>query len=129
MKHPLTKRQAEALKFIRFYIKEKAYSPTVQEIANGLGIGNRAGAARLVHKLEMRGHIARIPGATRSISLVTDEREELSSLRQVKDAATVYVTAQKAYGELFSRDKNSPETREAGPKVAKALERLQEIVA
>ena len=88
------KRQSEALTLIRRWIKEKQYSPTIQEIADGLGYAHRSAASQLIDKLEQRGHIARVPGATRSISIITDERDELRQLRQVRDAAGVYVLEQ-----------------------------------
>tara|TARA_R100001594_G_scaffold13263_2_gene28689 strand:- start:2259 stop:2657 length:399 start_codon:yes stop_codon:yes gene_type:complete len=125
MKHALTKRQTEALTFIRMFIKEKQYSPTIQEIADALGYANRGAAAGLIEKLEMRGHISRVPGATRSISIVTDEREELAKLRNVRDAAGVFIYEQENFRPVYEADQNSQEAREAGGRVADALQRLK----
>jgi len=128
MKHALTKRQTEALTFIRMFIKEKLYAPTIQEIADALGYANRGAAAQLVEKLELRGHISRVPGATRSISIVTDEREELAKLRNVRDASGVFVQESKKHRENYQKDRTSEETQESGARVADALNRLEGVL-
>ena len=128
MKHSLTKRQSQALTLIRLWIKEKQYSPTIQEIADGLGYAHRSAASQLIDKLEQRGHISRVHGATRSISIITDERDELRQLRQVRDAAGVYVFEQEKLREVFDRDQDGQEAKAQGPRVADALQRLKGVM-
>ena len=128
MKHTLTKRQSEALTLIRRWIKEKQYSPTIQEIADGLGYAHRSAASQLVDKLEQRGHIARVPGASRSISIITDERDELRRLRQVRDVAGMYVFEQEKLREVFDSDQNGQEVEAQRPRVEDAFKRLKVIL-
>jgi SOS-response transcriptional repressor LexA len=128
MKHALTPRQLEAYNFIRIFIKEKGVSPTSQEIADALKMKSRNSACKIVDAIVDRGHLTKIPGASRSISVVTDEREELARLREVRDSAGVFIQESRKYREVYEKDQASEETREAGPRVADALKRLEGVL-
>lgn len=65
----LTKRQAEALAFIRGFIASRGYSPSSTEIMNGLGLSSKSGVNRLVHGLRERGAIDFLDYRQRSIVL------------------------------------------------------------
>jgi len=65
----LTKRQFEALAFIREYIAAHGYSPNYTEIGAAIGIVGRAGIHGVVHRLVARGKIELIEGRARSISV------------------------------------------------------------
>ena len=101
----------------------------MQEIADSFGWKSRGHVAGIITSLERRGYITRMQYIRRSIAIVTDEREELMRLREVRDAAKTFVTEQKTYGELYNENRDSLETREAAPKVSQALERLQVLIA
>lgn len=67
----MTKRQQEALAFIRAYLaKNEGVSPSFDEIMAALGLGSKAGVFRIVSGLQRRGFIDRTYGAARSIVLV-----------------------------------------------------------
>ena len=125
MRHALTKRQLECYNFIRTFIKEKGFSPSDQDICAALNLKSRNSAWSLVNKIEERGYLTRLPFVARSITLVTDEREELVKLREVRDCAGVFVQESRKYREVYEKDQASPEPVAAGPRVADALQRLE----
>lgn len=65
----LTKRQSEALAFIRQFIVENEYSPNYAEIREGLGLTSKGQVNALVVQLAERGALTYLPRRSRSISL------------------------------------------------------------
>ena len=65
----LTPKQLRALDFIRDFIRERGYSPTLSEIASGLGL-SKPGAQVLVRALRKAGAIRKKRYAHRSIEPV-----------------------------------------------------------
>jgi repressor LexA len=76
----LTPRQLEIVKFIRTYVAEHEYAPTMQEIADHLGV-SRPTVFEHIEALEARGAIKRQRVRSRSIELVP---ELLSQPREVR---------------------------------------------
>lgn len=76
----MTKRQAEALNFIRKFIAEKGYAPSCKEIAAGLQLASPTAAHRLVMELEGMKRIRRRHGPERarhrSIEVVEDAERD-----------------------------------------------------
>lgn len=69
-KHGLTAQQASCLEVIRIYLEAEGISPSYDDINEVLELKSKSGVHRLVLGLEARGHINRVPGRSRSISLV-----------------------------------------------------------
>ena len=69
MRAGMTKRQSEALVFIRGYTAERGYSPSYQEIADALEMASKSGVHRIAHALMDRGLIELLPGRVRSIAI------------------------------------------------------------
>lgn len=65
----LTKRQAEALAFLKDFQSEHGVAPTYAEAASALGI-SRTAAFNRIHQLKKRGHIQMLSHQCRSITLV-----------------------------------------------------------
>lgn len=66
----LSPRQRDVLSFIRDYIRDHSYPPSLREIAAGLGIaGNGAVLAHLA-ALERKGFLRRDPGSSRGMTLL-----------------------------------------------------------
>ena len=65
----LTARQRQTYDFIRSFIGEYGYSPTLQEIAGALGIIGNLGVLRHLEALERQGLLRRTPGNSRAIVL------------------------------------------------------------
>jgi repressor LexA len=69
MKSFLTERQREVLEFLKEYISERGYPPTLREVARELGIKWTKGIEKHLQALEKKGYIKRFPGA-RSIEIL-----------------------------------------------------------
>ena len=65
----LTVRQRQTYDFIRSFIIEKGYAPTLQEIAVSLGISGNLGVLRHLDALERQGMIRRTPRNSRAMVL------------------------------------------------------------
>lgn len=65
----LTENQHKALSFIRDYINSNGYSPSLNDIARGMGFKSRGVAHRYVHALAESGYIELVPGRQRNIML------------------------------------------------------------
>lgn len=69
---PGTARQMGLLRFIRgFQIAKGGISPTLEEMAAGIGLNAKSGISRLLDGLEERGHIRRLPNRTRAVEVLT----------------------------------------------------------
>jgi len=66
----MTPAQAEALRFVAYFIAENGYGPSYAEIAAGLGLASNGGVRRLVTGLVERGRMRRLPGRARAIEPV-----------------------------------------------------------
>jgi SOS-response transcriptional repressor LexA len=70
----VTPRQKQALDFIRAYVRQHdGASPSYREMQAGLHLASVSSVSRLLHGLERRGHIVRVPNGERSIALVEAE--------------------------------------------------------
>jgi SOS-response transcriptional repressor LexA len=72
MTRGLTERQSDALSFIERYVDERGFSPSYEEIAQGLGLASKGRIHGLISGLEERGAIGRQPDRARSIQVVED---------------------------------------------------------
>jgi len=61
------------LSFIRDFLQERGYAPTVRDIAKGCGISTSSVVQHHLNILEREGHIHRDPQVFRSIRLVEEE--------------------------------------------------------
>lgn len=71
-----TKRQDDALKFMRAYVAEHGIPPSYREIKEGIGLGSVSSAHRLVHGLVERGHIRILKDRARAIQIITQESNQ-----------------------------------------------------
>lgn len=67
------------LNFIRYFLEDKGYAPTVRDIMKGCNISTPSVVQYHLNKLEKEGYIQRDPQVFRSIRLV--EREQPSRFR------------------------------------------------
>ncbi|WP_430095196.1 MarR family transcriptional regulator [Paenibacillus cisolokensis] len=59
---PLTRRQYEVLEFIKFFITQNGYSPTVREISEHMGYSSASTAFSIVERLAKKGHVRKNRG-------------------------------------------------------------------
>lgn len=66
----LTDRQKEILEFLREFIADKGYPPTLRDICAHFGINGPQNAAKHLDALERKGFIRRRPGSSRAMELL-----------------------------------------------------------
>ena len=66
-----TKRQREVLDFVSRFIAQRGYSPSLEEIAHGIGCSSVATVHKHLANLEAKGAIRRVPNCSRSVELET----------------------------------------------------------
>ncbi len=59
---PLSRRQAEALEFIKAFVAANGYPPTVREIGENLGLQSSSTAFNLLDQLVKKGYVSKGPG-------------------------------------------------------------------
>ena len=72
----LTKRQDEVLKFIKEFLVEKGYPPTVREIGESLGLSSPATTFSHISQLEEKGYIRKTGNKNRAIELLVKNEYE-----------------------------------------------------
>lgn len=125
MKYALTKRQGEALAFIRKFIKEQGIAPSTAELAKGLGLASKSRAYYLIEGLEKRGYVKKQPHLARSLTLVSDDQDEVRMLRQIRDAANAFVSIQENFRRVYEADPNSVDTQKQAPRLEGAFNNLR----
>ncbi len=73
MRPPLTERQSAIYEFIASFLREHRKPPTLQEIADAVGLASTNGVSKHLDALEAKGYIKREPHQARSIRLVDQE--------------------------------------------------------
>jgi SOS regulatory protein LexA len=71
---PITKRQKEALDFIRAYQKDKGYAPSLEEIKKHLGLSSVSTAHHHVKALMAAGYLGKEENQPRAISVYQSEQ-------------------------------------------------------
>ena len=70
---PITRRQKEILDYLRNFLDQQGYSPTLEEIAHHFSLASLNGVYKHLRALEERGCIRRLTNQARSIQLVDPE--------------------------------------------------------
>lgn len=73
----LTRRQRDLLDFIGAYMATENVAPSFEEMKNGIGLKSKSGIHRLIHSLEERGFINRLPYRNRAIEILETPRPRL----------------------------------------------------
>lgn len=106
----LYKRQRQILDFIAQYIQQNGYAPTLQEIANAIGVSSLATVHEHLQALERKKVIKRYGGQVRGIELL--DRTFLSNDEGIDVPIMGYIAAGKPiepYTDPNARFKISPE--------------------
>jgi len=74
----LYKRQRQILDFISQYIQKNGYSPTLQQIADALGVSSLATVHEHLNTMSKKGVIKKFEGAVRGIDIVDKKLGELT---------------------------------------------------
>lgn len=70
MYNRLTERQRDILDYIRSFIQERGYPPSLREICARFGINGPQNAAKHLAALEKKGYLRRVAGSSRAIELL-----------------------------------------------------------
>jgi repressor LexA len=70
MGNELTARQQELFDFLRDFVKERGFPPTLREIASHFGLKGPRGPQKVLNQLERKGYIRKIPGESRAIEIL-----------------------------------------------------------
>lgn len=72
IKLPLTKRQAQILRWIERYMAKHRWAPSIRDIGEGMGIASPNGVVCHLRALEAKGWIVRSPNEARAMYVVED---------------------------------------------------------
>lgn len=87
MDNDLTPKQKELLVFLKDFIKEKGFPPTLREIATNFGLKGPRGPQKMLNLLEKKGFIRKRKGGSRAIEILepfTKETFRIPILGRVK---------------------------------------------
>ncbi len=87
-------RMQQILNFIKQYIKDNGYAPSVREIGDAVGLKSTSSVANYLKELEDEGYIRRGDARSRAIDIVEEE-----SVVEDKDIVMVPVVGEIAAGE------------------------------
>ena len=73
MKNPLTAKQQRVYSFIRDFLNERGYSPTLSEIAVAINVSAINTVVKYLNALATKGYISRSKHSKRGIMLRNDE--------------------------------------------------------
>lgn len=113
----LYKRQKEILDFISQYIQKNGSSPTLQEIADAMGLSSLSTVHEHLETLDRKGVIKRFEGAVRGIEIIDDFID--STLQGVQLPLVGYIAA----GEPIDAIENPLETVTVAPDLVSGTKR------
>jgi len=70
VREKLTQKQERALNFLREFLEDKGFPPTLREIASHFGLKGPKGPQKTLQILERKGYIRKIPGGSRAIEII-----------------------------------------------------------
>lgn len=80
MKNELTKRQKELFDFLRDFLREKGYPPTLREIASHFGLRGPKAPQKTLQILQKKGYIRKVPGGSRAIEILKPPSVNLNKI-------------------------------------------------
>ena len=94
----LTKRQKEVLEFLADFIDKNRYSPSYEEIADGLSLSSLATIHKHVSSLESKGYLRRAFNQSRSLEIAPRYAAEVEKRRAVETGLAVPLLGKIAAG-------------------------------
>lgn len=83
---PLTRRQTEALEFIKSFVASKGYPPSIRELANGLNLQSSSTSYYILEQLAIKGYVKK-GSRPRELQIVglesmAEKAKEIARLRE-----------------------------------------------
>ena len=94
----LTKRQKEVLEFLAEFIDKNRYSPSYEEIADGLSLSSLATIHKHISSLESKGYLRRAFNQSRSLEIAPRYAAEVEKRRAVETGLAVPLLGKIAAG-------------------------------
>ena len=94
----LTKRQKEVLDFIADFVEENGYSPSYEELAQGLKLASLATVHKHIQALESRNYVRRMFNQSRSLEVAPKYVQERRKSRQTARANEIALAGRIAAG-------------------------------
>jgi repressor LexA len=83
MKEGLTPNQQNVLNFLKNFLQEKGFPPTLREIASHFGLKGPRGPQKTLNILEKKGYIRKVPGGSRAIEILSYPQFSLTHILPV----------------------------------------------
>ena len=81
----MTPLQARVKAFVSDFIRDEGFSPSLQEIADGLRLNSRSRVRAVILRLRDEGQVTFLPGHPRSIQIVGQTERLISAAERVLD--------------------------------------------
>jgi len=94
----LTKRQKEVLDFIADFVEENGYSPSYEELAQGLNLASLATVHKHIQALESRNYLRRLFNQSRSLEVSAKYTQERRKSRSPARSAEIPLAGRIAAG-------------------------------
>jgi repressor LexA len=85
----LSQRQREVFDFLKHFLREKGFPPTLREIASHLGVKGPRGPQKTLRILERKGYLRRVPGGSRALEVIGFSSRQGGSVLSVPVIGTV----------------------------------------
>ena len=83
MKNELTERQKEVFEFLKDFLREKGFPPTLREIAFHFDLKGPRAPQKTLNILERKGYIRKVPGGSRAIEILSYPQFSLTHMLSV----------------------------------------------
>jgi repressor LexA len=83
IRNELTPTQEKVFEFLKDFLREKGFPPTLREIASQFGLRGPKGPQKTLNILERKGYIRKIPGGSRAIEILSYPQFSLTHILSV----------------------------------------------
>jgi repressor LexA len=88
-RNELTPTQEKVFEFLKDFLREKGFPPTLREIASHFGLKGPKGPQKTLNILERKGYIRKIPGGSRAIEILSYPQFSLTHILSVPIVGSV----------------------------------------
>ena len=82
-RNELTPTQEKVFEFLKDFLREKGFPPTLREIASHFGLKGPKGPQKTLNILERKGYIRKVPGGSRAIEILSYPQFSLTHILSV----------------------------------------------
>ena len=82
-RNELTPTQEKVFEFLKDFLREKGFPPTLREIASHFGLKGPKGPQKALNILERKGYIRKVPGGSRAIEILSYPQFSLTHILSV----------------------------------------------